>query len=60
MMVGQVEARCKRLQLEAESLVMSLRNSFQVELMKIPKSVRSMSLKEFCEHYGQVRSSPEN
>jgi hypothetical protein len=53
-----VDNRCKRLALEAESCVMSLRNTFHVELLRIPKSVRQMSLRAFCQQYGEVSLDP--
>ena len=46
--------RAKRLRLEAENSALSLQNAFHVELMKIPKSVRTMSLREFSDEYGEV------
>lgn len=45
----------KRLRLACEHHALSLRNAFHVELMRIPKGVRQMSLKAFSEQYGQVR-----
>ena len=46
----------KRLRLACEHHALSLRNAFHVELMRIPKGVRQMSLKAFSEQYGQVRA----
>lgn len=39
---------------------MSLRNTFHVELLRIPKSVRQMSLRAFCQQYGEVSLTLEN
>ena len=52
----QVASRVKRLRLACEHHALSLRNAFHVELMRIPKGVRQMSLKAFSEQYGQVRA----
>jgi len=52
-------SRAKRLRLEAEEHALSLQNAFHVELMKLPKSVRAMSLREFSEQYGEVREGRE-
>lgn len=52
----QVASRVKRLRLACEHHALSLRNAFHVELMRIPKGVRHMSLRAFSEQYGQVRT----
>ncbi|KAM3568994.1 hypothetical protein VYU27_008898 [Nannochloropsis oceanica] len=53
----EMYSRAKRLRLEAEEHALSLQNAFHVELMKLPKSVRAMSLREFSEQYGEdIRS----
>lgn len=56
---NQMYTRAKRLRLEAEEHALSLQNAFHVELMKLPKSVRAMSLREFSEQYGEVREEKE-
>ena len=56
---NQMHTRAKRLRLEAEEHALSLQNAFHVELMKLPKSVRAMSLREFSEQYGEVREERE-
>jgi hypothetical protein len=43
------------MRMEAEAQVTSLQNAFHVELLKIPKSVRTMSLRDFSQQYGEVR-----
>jgi len=48
----EVDLRCHRIQNTAETACLSLRNSLQIALMKIPKSVRRMTVKEFEEVYG--------
>ena len=42
----EVAIRCQKIQNTAETACMSLRNSLQIALMKIPKSVRRMTVKE--------------
>lgn len=50
----QMNTRAKRLRVEAEEHALSLQNAFHVEMMKLPKSVRAMSLREFSDQYGEV------
>ncbi|CAM9894475.1 unnamed protein product, partial [Heterosigma akashiwo] len=50
---NEVEIRCQKIRQEADVLSMSLKNAFHVEMVRIPKNIRSMSLKEFCETYGE-------
>jgi hypothetical protein len=49
-----MNTRAKRLRVEAEEHALSLQNAFHVEMMKLPKSVRAMSLREFSDQYGEV------
>lgn len=35
----------------AEGLAVSLENAFHVQLMKLPKKIRTLSMGEFCEKY---------
>ncbi len=44
--------RLRRFRNLTEDYVTSLRNSFHVELMKLPREVRQMTMKEFCSKYG--------
>mmetsp|Transcript_15959 Transcript_15959/g.21100 ORF Transcript_15959/g.21100 Transcript_15959/m.21100 type:complete len:243 (-) Transcript_15959:423-1151(-) len=50
---NEVEIRCQKIQKEADVLALQLKHSFSVELVRIPKGVRSMPLKKFCEEYGE-------
>eukprot|EP01135_Chromosphaera_perkinsii_P002426 Nk52_evm32s223 gene=Nk52_evmTU32s223 len=49
------------MRVNVKTLVCSLRNEFAVELIKLPTSIRNMSLKEFCcIHNGDVKAVAEN
>ncbi|EWM26517.1 Cell division protein borealin [Nannochloropsis gaditana] len=50
---AEMNTRAKRLRVEAEEHALSLQNAFHVEMMKLPKSVRAMSLREFSDQYGE-------
>lgn len=52
---AQLEQRCKALSEEAAKQIVSLQMAFQVELMKLPKDVRKMELREFRDRFGEVR-----
>jgi hypothetical protein len=39
------------MQTQAENLAMSLRNSLHVELMKLPKKIRTTSMRDFYSQY---------
>ncbi|KAK3236208.1 hypothetical protein CYMTET_53638 [Cymbomonas tetramitiformis] len=43
----EVEARCASLMASAKDKVEALRNEFQVQLMKLPKKVRELPMKDF-------------
>eukprot|EP00742_Colponemidia_sp_Colp-10_P007099 GILJ01007622.1.p1 GENE.GILJ01007622.1~~GILJ01007622.1.p1 ORF type:complete len:212 (-),score=42.03 GILJ01007622.1:218-853(-) len=47
----EIDSRCRALQTSAEDVILSLRNAFHVELMKIPKKIRMMPLSEFQAAY---------
>jgi hypothetical protein len=48
----EVQSRLDGMKAEVTQLVQSLKKTFRVELIKIPKAVRTMSLKQFKEKYG--------
>jgi len=51
-MMEQVEERCSKIMQQARDDAMALEQELQIQLMKIPKKVRSMSLREFRDTYG--------
>ena len=52
---NEVEARCLHMQTQADGLVMGLRNSLHMELMKLPKRVRTMPLSQFLKEQPEPR-----
>lgn len=52
---NEVEARCLHMQTQADGLVMGLRNSLHMELMKLPKRVRTMPLSQFLKEQPELR-----
>jgi len=48
----ELESRCQVIQLKADFLVDSLRNKFKAEMIKLPKAIRTMNAKSFCENFG--------
>ena len=50
---AQVESRCAKLMEVAEDAVVALRAEYRVQLMKLPKKVRSMPLAEFRKEFGE-------
>mmetsp|Transcript_117 Transcript_117/g.409 ORF Transcript_117/g.409 Transcript_117/m.409 type:complete len:171 (+) Transcript_117:179-691(+) len=50
----EVERRCKRLKTEANELALAIRSAVNVEIMKLPKCVRGLSVAQFKETYGKV------
>ncbi|EFA85873.1 Ras guanine nucleotide exchange factor [Heterostelium album PN500] len=46
-----VDIRCHRMREEAELICTTIRNQFAIDLIKIPQSIRSMTMKEFIEKY---------
>jgi len=49
---NEVEIRCQKIMHEATTLATSLKNAFSIELVKVPKLIRNMSVKQFCEEHG--------
>lgn len=47
-----MEAKCAELRAEARRMVSSIKSNFGVEMMKIPKKIRSMPLSEFMTECG--------
>lgn len=47
-----VEARCAAIRAEARRMVSSIKSNFSVEMMKIPKKIRTMALSEFVNECG--------
>lgn len=48
----EMEAKCAELRAEARRMVSSIKSNFGVEMMKIPKKIRSMPLSEFMTECG--------
>ncbi|EGG18541.1 hypothetical protein DFA_04035 [Cavenderia fasciculata] len=46
-----VQTRCQAIRAEADSIIMSLRNRFTLDLLQLPPSIRSMNMKDFLELY---------
>lgn len=47
----EVESRCLAMQSQADHLAMGLRNALHMELMKLPKKVRTMPMHQFLKEY---------
>ncbi|KAJ8902302.1 hypothetical protein NDN08_006709 [Rhodosorus marinus] len=47
----EVQARCDALRSLAEQVALSLQNAFSVEVLKLPRRVRGMSVRQFYENY---------
>jgi hypothetical protein len=47
----EVEQRCLHMQTQAEHLAFALKNTLQMELMKLPKRTRAMPLHQFLKEY---------
>eukprot|EP00189_Rhodosorus_marinus_P002560 CAMPEP_0113958050 /NCGR_PEP_ID=MMETSP0011_2-20120614/3128_1 /TAXON_ID=101924 /ORGANISM="Rhodosorus marinus" /LENGTH=414 /DNA_ID=CAMNT_0000968717 /DNA_START=81 /DNA_END=1325 /DNA_ORIENTATION=+ /assembly_acc=CAM_ASM_000156 len=47
----EVQARCDALRSLAEQVALSLQNAFRVEMLKLPRRVRGMSVRQFYENY---------
>lgn len=47
-----VEAKCAEIRSQARRMASSIKNNFGVEIMKIPKKIRSMSVTEFMNECG--------
>jgi len=48
----EVDARCAELKSLAKSAAFSVKNMFRVQMMKIPKKVRALTLNDFQKQYG--------
>ncbi|CAM9864485.1 unnamed protein product, partial [Phaeothamnion confervicola] len=48
-----VDARCRAVLAEAENCKLALRNKLRLEMLRLPKRVRAMPLREFCEEFGE-------
>lgn len=49
----RVDERCHQITSATDFSILQLRNQFQLELMKLPKSVKKMSLKKFRDEFGE-------
>mmetsp|Transcript_67751 Transcript_67751/g.133257 ORF Transcript_67751/g.133257 Transcript_67751/m.133257 type:complete len:241 (+) Transcript_67751:27-749(+) len=47
-----LEAKCSQIQQDSDFLVTSIQQDFQIELIKLPKDLKYMSIKRFKEEYG--------
>lgn len=47
----EVQARCEALRSFSEQTALSLQNAYRVEVLKLPKRVRSMSIRQFYDRY---------
>lgn len=47
----EVEKRCHNIMVQAEAMTVSIKNTLNVELMRLPKKIRTMPLGEFCGKY---------
>lgn len=50
---SRVDMQCSQIATETDFSILQLRNQFQLELLKLPTSVKKMSLKQFREQYGE-------
>jgi hypothetical protein len=48
----EVKKKCAQLQKDADFMCTSIKQKFQVEIIKLPKDVKKMSLAKFREEYG--------
>mmetsp|Transcript_4766 Transcript_4766/g.7802 ORF Transcript_4766/g.7802 Transcript_4766/m.7802 type:complete len:322 (-) Transcript_4766:168-1133(-) len=46
------EARCQTTMFEAENAANNVRMAYKNELLMLPKTIRSMNVREFCDKYG--------
>lgn len=47
-----MEIRCKSMQSDTEFMIYSIQKAFQLELVKLPKTVQQMSVKQFRDEFG--------
>ena len=53
----EVDARCSELRVLAQNAAFSLKNAYRVQLMRLPKRVRSLPLSRFLDEYGDQLDS---
>ena len=51
-MEAQMNAKCAQLQRDADFMCTTIKQKFQVEIIKLPKDVKKMSLNRFKEEFG--------
>jgi hypothetical protein len=49
----QIETKCTQIQKDSDFMVTSLRETFNLELIKLPKQIQQMSLSRFKEEFGE-------
>jgi len=47
----EVETKCKQMRSQAEHLSLSIHNALQVEMMKLPKRIRAMKMKDLLQQH---------
>jgi hypothetical protein len=52
-MESQMTTKCQQLQREADFMCTTIKQKFQVEIIKLPKDVKKMSLARFKEEFGE-------
>ncbi|GBG29835.1 Borealin [Hondaea fermentalgiana] len=53
----EFRSRCKMIEFDAERQADSVRSAYSSEIIKLPKNIRAMNVREFCEkHGGQISS----
>ena len=50
---SRVDMQCNQIATETDFSILQLRNQFQLELLKLPTSVKKMSLKKFRDEFGE-------
>lgn len=50
---SQVESKCNQIQKDSDFMVTSIRQAFNLELIKLPTQVKTMSLKKFKLEFGE-------
>ncbi|KAA8496683.1 hypothetical protein FVE85_0412 [Porphyridium purpureum] len=48
----EIDARCSELRTLSQNAAFSIRNAYRVQMMKLPRKVRSLPLREFVQEYG--------
>jgi hypothetical protein len=49
----QVDAKCNQIQKDSDFMVTSIRQAFNLELIRLPTQVKTMSLKKFKQEFGE-------